>query len=68
MAILTIYYLSSNGVERSYDTQPADLDFIMQRVMMFCQSGADVIQHSDTGETEILLLHRVLGMTIRPAV
>jgi len=66
MVILTIYYLDILNTECSYDTDPLDIGAVMDRVMRFCQSGADVIRHHDTGEMEVLLMHRVLGMTIRP--
>ncbi len=68
MVTLTICYLDARDNRKSWSTDPMSVNAAMDRVMRFCQSGVDVINHADSGRMDVLLLHRVTGMTINPVV
>ena len=68
MVILTFSYHDAYNELRFWDSQPMSVDNAMSRVMRLVQSGADVIQHHDTGRMDVLLIHRVTGITIVPVV
>ena len=66
MVILSIFYLDMNGGGKKWSTDPMPVNDAMDRVMRFCASGVDVITHNDSGRMDVLLIHRVTGMTITP--
>ena len=66
MVTLTITYLNSSNEPVAWSTDPMPVNAAMDRVMRFCQSGVDVITHNDSGRMDVLLMHRVTGMTITP--
>ncbi len=67
MVTLTIIYLDARDKRTSWSTKPLEIGAAMDRVMRFCASGVDVITHHDTGRMDVLLMHRVTGMSIVPA-
>ena len=66
MVTLTITYLNSSNEPVAWSTDPMNVAAAMERVMRFCASGVDVITHHDSGRMDVLLIHRVTGMTITP--
>jgi hypothetical protein len=66
MVILTFYYTGPSNEDVSYSTDPLPAEHAMQRVFKFVQGGIDIINHYDTGSMEVLLLHRVTGITLTP--
>jgi hypothetical protein len=66
MVILTFHYLTADGSNMSYSTDPLPVGDAMERVFKFVQGGIDIINHYDTGSMEVLLLHRVTGITLTP--
>ena len=65
---LTIHYLATDDSKIAWSTDPMPVGAAMDRVMRFCASGVDVITHHDSGRMDVLLMHRVTGMTIVPVV
>jgi hypothetical protein len=66
MVILTFYYLTADEQQHGYSTDPLPVASAMERVFKFVQGGIDIINHYDTGSMEVLLLHRVTGITLTP--
>ncbi len=67
MVTLTIHYLDARNEPVSWATDPMEIGAAMDRVMRFYQCGVDVITHHEgSGRMDVLLMHRVTGVTIIP--